>query len=133
LGMRVEKTYELRRSKSPFLFKLLFPNSHIYVVVLLVIVAFLTSRLGHWRGSNEAVRDMQSPHYLIEVSLYSKDALPMEGTYNSITKLYEYSGFRLIDMNSEYVFITKGVSASTGAIETYAIPKQDGIVLRLSP
>lgn len=117
------------------LFRVVFPNAPAYYIALTLVLVYLLSRVGVWRGVYLGERDMNQMGELPLVTIYSREPLFENGTLDPQKSLYVYSDLELIDSNADFLLVFKR-PLSTQANQqvqnsTFVIPLSSGIIFEI--
>lgn len=116
------------KSKRFTFFRILYPNSYLFLIISILGLAFVLSRLSSARGLYYGLRDTQHPaENLPEVILVDKNQLPVSGIFDKGHEMFVYKNLYFIYSNSEYIFVYGNAPDfdATKQFRTYAIPKTD--------
>lgn len=119
-------------------FRLLFPSPRLYMAILVLAIVLLLARIGVWHGYVAAWRDTGIDSNLQPVTLYSKEPLPLPGSFDPLTGLYRYADLRLIDSTNDRLYLLRWsdpitLSQPMRDFHTYVVTKRPDLTLLLAP
>jgi hypothetical protein len=116
-------------------FKIVFPNCYIYLVIIIIGLVFAIGRVAIIRGHIIAQNDSNQSSRLPKVVLYSAKPLPLDGLFDSNRNLFVYKDYLLIDVNEENLFILQNNVPLTDKVgfNTFIIPRNNEIFIMTTP